>query len=136
MVLARLAHEYVSKDETIDLINVCFAVGHQSPDRLAALAGLKVRLYDAVTLFIHVKTLFSTHGALRRSCDIVVQVGAGSFFLWMKPTKLLLLLLLEFLLYFILKRRIWTLISGQRYGLSVGELALSVSTMTAKAAQK
>jgi asparagine synthetase B (glutamine-hydrolysing) len=40
MVLARLTHEYVPAAEPIDLINVCFARGHRSPDRLAALAGL------------------------------------------------------------------------------------------------
>lgn len=43
MVLARLAHEFIEEGEVIDLINVCFAVGHRSPDRLAAIAGLQVR---------------------------------------------------------------------------------------------
>jgi hypothetical protein len=43
MVLARLAHEYLPVSEAIDLVNVCFAVDHRSPDRIAAVEGLKVR---------------------------------------------------------------------------------------------
>jgi hypothetical protein len=39
MVLAALAHHSTPTDEPIDLINVCFAPGHASPDRLAAIAG-------------------------------------------------------------------------------------------------
>ena len=42
MILARLAHEFVPPTEAIDLINVCFAADHLSPDRLAAAAGLQV----------------------------------------------------------------------------------------------
>lgn len=40
MVLAALAHHHVPAGETIDLLNVCFAKTHNSPDRLAALAGV------------------------------------------------------------------------------------------------
>jgi asparagine synthetase B (glutamine-hydrolysing) len=40
MVLARLAHEFVPAAEPIDLLNVCFAKNHLSPDRLASIEGL------------------------------------------------------------------------------------------------
>lgn len=41
MILARLAHEYLPISEAIDLVNVCFAVDHRSPDRVAALKGVQ-----------------------------------------------------------------------------------------------
>lgn len=42
MVVAALAHEFLPLEEPVDLVNVCFdSPGHQSPDRLAAWAGLE-----------------------------------------------------------------------------------------------
>lgn len=40
-LLAALAHRYVPPDEPIDLLNVCFAPTHNSPDRLGALRGVR-----------------------------------------------------------------------------------------------
>lgn len=40
MVLAALAHAHVPIEQPIDLINVCFAPDHRSPDRQGAVAGL------------------------------------------------------------------------------------------------
>jgi hypothetical protein len=40
MVMAALAHVHAPAGEAIDLLNVCFARGHSSPDRVTALAGV------------------------------------------------------------------------------------------------
>ncbi len=40
MVLVALAHAHIPGDQSIDLINVCFARDHRFPDRQGAVAGL------------------------------------------------------------------------------------------------